>query len=331
MRVGMIGTIDHINIFGPAAAAHEEVEFVGVAEPDRERGEKLAADYGTRWYPTSEALLDEGLDAVGVFTPFTNRGEEIAGFLDAGLHVFVDKPAAINQAGLDLIQAAVERNPGLKLTMGLVLRGRPPYLKMKSLIEAGAIGEVVNVIARKSYTLRRAKRPTFMFDAALSGGEWIELAVHDVDLVSWLVGRQYSSVTAAHGNVTSPSEPYQDNGAALFTFAGGGTAFIQHDRLNPSTDGCGLQWHMTLVGSNGVLDLGEELRLWNDDGPTTVIEDLPEELSFFNNFVDAIQTETPLIITPQDVFSVTSTVLATYESACDGGRTVILPVGRDNV
>ena len=97
------------------------------------------------------------------------------------------------------------------------------------------------------------------------------------------------------------------------------------NRLSPSTSGADLPWHMTVMGTSGVLDLGDKLRLWNNDGPVSEIVDLPEEISFFDNFVDAIRDDVPLIVKPDEVFSVTSTVLAAYDSASNGGGTISLP------
>ena len=61
-----------------------------------------------------------------------------------------------------------------------------------------------------------------MSDSTLSGGEWVELTVHDVDLASWMVGKDHTAVTATHGNGTSPAGPYLDHGSgALFTLEDG--------------------------------------------------------------------------------------------------------------
>jgi myo-inositol 2-dehydrogenase/D-chiro-inositol 1-dehydrogenase len=325
LKAGMLGTLDHIRLFAPEAARHEEVEFVGLTEPDEERGERLAKEYGTARVDSVDSLLDQNLDMVGVFTPFHERADIIARCLDLGLHVFTDKPAATNGAGLEMLRKRMAEKPELKFTMGLVLRVQPPYAKLAQLVRAGAVGRPLVVTARRAYRLRRDTRPPFMFDSGLSGGEWVELAVHDIDYIRWLTGAEYRTVTATHGNGVNPNEPFQDHGAGLFTMDNGITALVDHNRMVPSVGG-GSDNRLGVAGTEGVLDFGPggKLTLWNKDQPSSPVTDLPEEASMFDNFVDAIRDGEPLIVPTEDVLRATEVVLAAYASAEKGGETVRL-------
>jgi myo-inositol 2-dehydrogenase/D-chiro-inositol 1-dehydrogenase len=325
MKVGMLGTIDHINLFAPEAAEDESVEFVGIAEPDPEKGKELAEKFGTKWYPSSESLLAEKLDAVGIFTPFYNRADDIAGCLEKGLHVITDKPAATNPKGLKKIRKALTAHPDLQFTMGLALRVAPEYGKIRELVSDGAIGKTVQISARRAYRLRRPTRPEFMFDSALSGGIWVELAVHDVDCIRWITGSEFLSVAATHGNVSSPEEPYQDHAAGFFTMKEHISAFVEASRLVPSV-GDGSDNRMHLVGSEGVIDLGpgRALSHWNSKRERTLIEERAKGPSMYRNFIAAIRNGEPLIAPAEDVLRATEVVLGAFASAEKGGARVSL-------
>jgi myo-inositol 2-dehydrogenase / D-chiro-inositol 1-dehydrogenase len=324
LRVGMLGTIDHINSFAPFAQERNDIDFVGIADSDPVIGKKLSEKYKTQYFKSIDELLSEKLDAVGVFTQFNNRSNDIIKCLNLGLHVFTDKPAAIDMTGLKLLEETLDSHPKLKFTMALILRVKPENKKIQQYIREGSIGKVVTVCSRRSYALKRGTRPEFMFDSALSGGEWVELAVHGIDLVRWLTGKEYITVVANHGNVTSPTEPYQDHGSAMFELEDGVTAFIQHNRLNPVTSGGLLTQHLSIVGSEGVVDLGDDLRLWNNLEPAHKVDDLPERTALFDNFIDAICFDTPLVVPSKDVLRVTEIALAAYESSNKSGEKIKL-------
>lgn len=321
MRVGMLGTVDHISLFAPEAAESADVDFVGIAEPEEARGKPLAEKHSTRLYTTTEALLSEKLDAVGVFTPFHSRADDIVTCLEAGLHVFTDKPAATNARGLARISKALGARPELVFTMGLTLRVTPEYMKVKELVDGGFVGKVVQINARRAYRLRRATRPQFMFDSSLSGGIWVELAVHDVDCIRWITAAEYLSVTATHGNISSPTEPYQDHGSGLFVMERGITVFVEHNRLVPGV-GDGSDNRLHIVGSQGLIDLGpgSELSAWNGTQGRAVVTDLPARPSMFRNFVSAVTRGEALIAPARDVLRATEAVLAAFSSAEKGGR-----------
>lgn len=320
LRFGVIGTYDHLNLVVDEAASRDDVEFVGIAEPDQARGAPVAEKHGVRLFAKKDELLREGLDAVGVFSPFHEKAEDIGACLDRGLHVFADKPAATDPSGLERLRTAVEAHPEVRFTMGLVCRVLPGYAALRKLVNDGAIGKLIMVAARRSYMIRRPTRPEFMFDSSLSGGEWVELAVHDVDYIRWLAGTEYVSVSATHGNVLSPDEPFQDHGAGVFLLEGGVSAYIEHDRLVPEA-GPGSGNAVRAVGSEGRLTLaGGKLVLWNNSKEPHEVIDLPEKRSMFANFVEAITSGAELIVSAADVLRATEAALAAYASAEDGGR-----------
>ncbi len=112
LRIGIIGCG---NIAGPYAkdlATYPYIELAGVGDIDPARAEKLAAEYKTRAYPTAEALLDDpAIDLVVNLTIFNAHKEVTTRCLQAGKHVYSEKPLALTYAETqELLTLAREKN-----------------------------------------------------------------------------------------------------------------------------------------------------------------------------------------------------------------------------
>ena len=112
-----------------------------------------AADFARRHgvpksYTDADALIaDPGVDIVYVATPPDSHRELALKVLAAGKPVYVEKPMAMNHAEcLDMI-AAAERS-GQRLFVAYYRRALPYFLKVKELLDSGAIGEVLSVEVR---------------------------------------------------------------------------------------------------------------------------------------------------------------------------------------
>lgn len=324
MRVGMLGTTDHIHLFAPAAARRDDVEFVGIYGPDEAKGKETAEKFGTKLYTEADALLDQKLDAVGVFTPFRRKADDIATCLERGLHVFSDKPLATNPEGLKRVQAAVKAHPDLRLTMGLTCRVAPRYVRLRQLVQQGAIGKLVSLMVRRSYRMKRDKRPDFMFDSSLSGGIWVELSVHDIDYISWLTGTDYLAVSATHGNASCPDEPFQDHAEGLFQLDGAVTALIEQHRLVPEVGEASSDHRFSALGTEGVVDIGpgDAFTLWTAGSGKTAVSDVPGWGDLFGNFLDATRGDAELIVPTEAVLRTTEVALAAYASSEAGGKLI---------
>ncbi len=328
LRFGLLGTCDHINLVVDGAVERDDIEFVGMYEPDKERGKEISEKLGIKLFDKKGDLHDAGIDVAGMFLPFSEKAEETAACIERGIHVFTDKPLATNVEGLGLIRNALDAHPDVVLTMGLTCRAAPAYRKLRELIKNGAIGVPATLTARRSYLLKRGVRPAFMFDSSLSGGIWVELAIHDIDFIRWTLGREFEWVSATHGNVSAPGEPFQDFAAGVFGMEHGTTVFIEENRLVPEA-GPGQDTRVSAVGSEGRIDYvvnNGEVVLWNGSSVQQTIRDFPERISMFDNFVDAIRSGTELLVPTEDVLIGTAVSLEAFASAEeDGTRRTIRP------
>jgi UDP-N-acetylglucosamine 3-dehydrogenase len=113
----------------------------------------------------------------------------------AGKHVLCEKPMAMTPAECDQMIAATEK-AGVKFMIGQVLRFWPEYVVIKEILDSKRLGRV-----KWASATRMSPPPTWswqewLFDPKLSGGAVLDLHIHDLDLLSWLLGKP-AQVSAA--------------------------------------------------------------------------------------------------------------------------------------
>jgi predicted dehydrogenase len=134
-----------------------------------------------------ELLADPDLDAVVVATPVPTHYELAKRALEAGKHVFVEKPPAMRGAEMEEL-LALARQRGRVLMPGHLLLYHPGVLKLKELVDSGALGEVLCVYGnRQNLGVIRSNENAL----------W-SLGVHDLSVILWLIGEEPSEVVA-HG------------------------------------------------------------------------------------------------------------------------------------
>ena len=168
----------------------ELAELRWICDLDDARLQQFAPRYPSARATTSidDVLDDDELDAVVVATPVPTHYELAKRVLDAGKHVFVEKPPAMRGAEMEeLCELAEER--GLVLMPGHLLLYHPGVQKLKALVDTGELGEVLCI-----YGNRQNLGTIRMHENAL----W-SLGVHDLSVVLYLLDEEPSEVVA-HGN-----------------------------------------------------------------------------------------------------------------------------------
>ncbi len=144
MKVGIIGcgriSKAHVRALSTVAG----VELVGVCDRDRDRALEIASlAPHAKGFDDSQVMIRElGLDAVHVLTPPATHAKLAIQAMEAGCHVFVEKPMAISTAEAADVIAAAERT-GRKLCIGHNYLFKPSVQKALRLIQSGAVGEIV--------------------------------------------------------------------------------------------------------------------------------------------------------------------------------------------
>jgi len=128
----------------------ELADLAWLTDPAEGKADEFGSRYPqARWADSYEAMLaDESLDAVVVATPVPTHYELAKLALEAGKHVFVEKPPAMKGAEIDeLVSIAEERD--LVLMPGHLLLYHPGVLKLKELVDGGELGDVLMVYGNR--------------------------------------------------------------------------------------------------------------------------------------------------------------------------------------
>ena len=141
-------------------------------------------------YTTLEKCIAEEKPDACILSVHTDLHYSLAvQVLEAGIHVFVEKPLVLDPAqGDKLIELASERD--LLLMVAHVVRFMPPYLKLKHWIESGEFGELLWLSMTRFTGLPAwGQWKEKLKDFGTTGGALFDLAIHDIDFVQWVLGK----------------------------------------------------------------------------------------------------------------------------------------------
>lgn len=216
---GAISQIMHV----PILAEREDVDLAVVADVDALKARTVAQRFGVPEAVEVDAVLGrEDLDAVVFCTPNNLHEDQAVAALEAGKHVFMERPLALTPEGSERVLAAA-RAAGTKLVVGLTHRFRPEVAALRSFIAGGAMGDLYAV--RGSWLTRRipVMRPTWRQDPVASGGgALMDLGVPSMDLCMWLVA--YPRLTRV-SCVTTMGDHGVEDAATLMAESENGIAF----------------------------------------------------------------------------------------------------------
>ncbi|WP_034918352.1 Gfo/Idh/MocA family oxidoreductase [Erwinia sp. 9145] len=228
------------------------VEVVGVADPDRARGEALKA-----WIPDlhcyedfNDMLAREDLDIVSICTKDDLHLAPALAAAKAGKHIFLEKPiAATLDDGKAIVQAA--RDAGIKLGIGFLLRFDPRYSRAREIIASGEAGEISHIAARRN-------SPAIEGPARYGGSLPLPLhvTVHDVDMVLWLLeNTKPVSVYAQTTNKRLGHLGTEDAVFAIIRFADGSVVNLESAWALPAGSRTLLDAKMSILTTQGLLEV----------------------------------------------------------------------------
>jgi len=183
-----------------SVAAHPGARLVTIADPDVDRAAANAASLGAE--ATSDvhaAITSDAIDAVIIASPTDFHVQHIELAANAGKTIFSEKPVGLH---LDEVERCIETidRLGVSLQIGFHRRFDPSFRAVKSAIEAGRVGDVLQVIL----TSRDPEPPPALYITG-SGGMFRDMGIHDFDVARWLLGEEPIEVMAYGSNLIDPA------------------------------------------------------------------------------------------------------------------------------
>lgn len=182
LKVGIIGAGYIGGVHAGILARDERVQLTAIHDVDPERAEKLARANDARTAATPTEVI-ERCDAVYVTTPNTQHVALTLAALDAGKHVFCEKPLAINISDAQSVFAKANGSKSL-LQVGHNRRFAPVYATLKQLITEKHTPHSAHVKMNRGELLN----PVWTGDPAVTGGFLYETPIHMFDMMRFLFG-----------------------------------------------------------------------------------------------------------------------------------------------
>ena len=147
---------------------------------------RTALGVGSLYKDYGDLLADKGVDAVFIVTPNTLHPAQIIEALRAGKHVFCEKPLSMVLEECVAVEEEAAKHPHLKVMIGFVRRFDASYQDAHASIASGAIGRPF--LVRSQTTDQNDPSGFFVKFAPTSGGIFVDMSVHDIDIARWLLG-----------------------------------------------------------------------------------------------------------------------------------------------
>lgn len=185
IRLGIVGTGRIARVHADAYARVSRGQLVACADAVPERADAFGRDFGLQVCPDLDSLLRrEDIDGVLIATPNWLHAEMTIAALEAGKHVFCQKPIALSLDEADEVLVAASKTDRV-LQFGFMLRFTPPLPDAQSLIASAALGDV---IASNAVIFGWEPKADWFYDKSTGGGVILDTLIHLADLACWFAG-----------------------------------------------------------------------------------------------------------------------------------------------
>ncbi|MBB6012240.1 UDP-2-acetamido-3-amino-2,3-dideoxy-glucuronate N-acetyltransferase [Aquamicrobium lusatiense] len=225
---------------------HELGHLAVVVDPDPKAAEAAAASYGVRAATFEEVLSDAGVDGVSIASPAGLHYRQAKAALEAGKHVYVEKPLALDVAEAAELCALAEAR-GLTLMVGHLLQYHPVYLKLRAMVEAGELGRLLHVYSNRLSLGKFRTEENVLWS----------FAPHDISMILGLVGEEPVTVSA-QGNVAF-TPGVADLVSVQMRFPGGAAAHVLASWMHPFKE-----QRLVVIGDKGMAVFEDSQPDWDD-------------------------------------------------------------------
>ena len=336
LRVGVVGCGSHGRGHVKGYADIPEAELVAVTDldPEKAREASLAYDVGHHYTDYREMLDRHALDIVSLALPPAANLDATVASLEAGAHVLISKPLAMNVAQATQMIKASERC-GKRLSMGLQNRFSPDARALRRFIADGKLGHVYHTRIWHGHVMHIPPTPTMYRRELAGGGVVFHTTVHLLDVTLWVLGNPKPVRVAASsyqkvGRMKTPRISWsgtaqdcdiEDFNVGLVHFEDGSTMTVESNwMMHPRVRQSGAE----ILGDWGVASL-RPLKIELEDGEDIVDatpdtdDDRPGTV--YQDFCKSILEDRSPTVLHNEMLDVQRVLDALYEAA-DTGKEV---------
>ncbi len=210
-----------------------------------------------------EIAHSDAIDMVQISTPDFFHPDHLEAVVNAGKHVYCEKPAGVDVVGSKRILEIGKKADGrISLEIGFQIRSAPPYVELVKRIHGGALGKIScastyyhatsnNYPPRPSMSPMELRIRNFYWDRVLSGDIIVDQSIHVIDICNWVLrAHPIRAVGSGGRNIRTDWGNYWDHFDVVYTYPDG-----VHVSLNHFQGGNAL-WDVSerFFGSKGVAE-----------------------------------------------------------------------------
>ena len=279
------GNRTHQESYAREFASDPRCELIAVADepglPEYREGlnRLLASELGVPYLPLDEVLARDDVHIIDNCADVERRARVALKTLEAGKHLYMDKPLAASVEEAHAIAEAAEKSAAMTQMFTQVTTSWARAAK--SAIESGQVGEVLalhcDMLMAKGKpgsidpgVVRRERPSDGRFTHVEAKRELFDMGVYPVALVQWLSGARARTVYGITGNYFFKEHAkldIEDFGALALTLDSGQVASITSGRIGFTSHPRGGLLRITLIGENGIFSFSESapyIEIYND-------------------------------------------------------------------
>lgn len=324
VRYGVIG----LGWFGEkhceAISSIHGAELAAVCTRTKSRLDEIRARFSVpqAYQDYRELLANPEIDVIDVVTMWDQHAEPTLAALQAGKHVFLEKPMASTVEDARAIAAAAERSAGY-LMVGHICRFNPRYAAAKRELDEGRVGKVVSIYSRRNI-------PAWVTTDILNKiGPIMGDAIHDTDLMLWFTGAKIK--TAYAQTLSLRGKKYPDLGWTMYRFESGAIGTLETVWCLPDKTPFAIDERMEIIGTEGAIHIQDQypdFAMYDREGWRSpdvtywpLLHDtragaLRDELTYFTTCIT--RGERPTVITPRESLAAVEGCLAAERSSQSG-------------
>ena len=316
VKIGIM-SFAHMHATSYAGVLNElpNAELTGIADHDSQRAAAMAEKFGTKVFPSYDALLESDIDGVVITSENSMHKELTTMAAKAGKHVLCEKPISTTiEDGQAMIDVC--RDNGVQLMTAFPCRFCASIMRLKELADSGELGEILAIKGAN-----RGKMPGGWFIEAdkSGGGAVIDHTVHVADIMRWITRSEPVKVYAEISNAMHHGD-YDDCGMLNIEFANGVYATLDTSWSRPKSYPTWGDVLMQVVGSKGMADMdmfAQNVEVYSDKDMSATWMNWGDasDYAMISDFVQCLEDKTPVKVTGEDGLQAVAVALAAYRSA----------------
>lgn len=284
--VGRLGLMHAHNIYHM-----QGVELTAVSNLDAAVNKEIQHKYSVPYAYTTyhDMIMNKDLDAVCIVTPSGFHTQHIREALKQGLHVFCEKPIGLDVKDIENTINDIEKSSSV-FHLGFMRRYDPEYIHVKEMIRNGELGDISFIRSYGFDPISQLDSFVSFAKKSPSGGLFLDMCVHDIDIIRWFTQSEITRVWASGNNKAAPELNELGEvefGTVTMELSNNTTAFIAAGR----TANHGYHVETEVIGTKGMVRIAatpdkNKVMLFNEHGVVR-----PSSQHFLERFKEAYVNE----------------------------------------